>query len=889
MSDLKESAFAEFFAECEEILQRVTQVLTQFETSQIDQDSIDGVYRDIHTLKGTSQLFGFKSIGLVAHGIEASLEPVRQGKIALDKSFVDIIFKCLDLIDRILKEPERDLEGDQKLQTELAAILPQLIGLATAKFDGDFFFLRDGMPDESIEKNKVEGVTISSEVTHTEYQVNRESNVSKLLSSDTQKVKEQVPTQRPTMEKITTEEIVMESSTIRVQVNLLDKLMNLVGEMVLTRNQVLQYSRSSEDNEFHRLTQRLDLVTSELQDNVMRTRMQPIGSIFNKFQRVVRDLSKDLGKNIDLVIQGAETELDKSLIEAIKDPLTHIVRNSCDHGIEQIEERKKAGKSEMGVLTLKAFHEGGQIIIEIRDDGRGIDPVRVKAKAIEKRILSPDRANSLSDKEAQELIFAPGFSTADSVSSVSGRGVGMDVVRTNVEKVGGVIELESTPGKGTILKLRIPLTLAIVPAMIIRSDQEYFAIPQVKLQELLRVDMEEDGTQKVERLQGFDVYRLRGELLPLISCQEVMNTSTRDARSVYNIVVLNGEPHPFGLIVDEICDTADIVVKPLPTFLKKTDIFSGATIMGDGSVALIMDTQGFADHMNISDRTASIEEKGPQATGKLGIPETTEFLFFKLSHSGVFAIPLVLVHRLEEFSMNEVDFSGEERLIKYRESLLPLIFLNDYFGYKAITDVEKLSVVVVSKNNRLFGLVVNEIVDVLTSVSEVTPHIRESKGLLGTIISQDKSVITVIDAFGIVDDSMGVQSKKKIKRIKPATVLLAEDTMFFAKQIKKVLEETGLVVTHAPDGAEAFKLLKKKGQEFDLVVSDIEMPNMNGFDLASSVRSEKELSEMPMIALTTRFTETDRKKGKDAGFNKYLEKLRSDELLEAIHEILEGR
>lgn len=893
MSKISEdTAFNEFFAECEEILQRVSNTLSSSESNDLGQDAIDSLYRDVHTMKGSAQLFGFQGIAIISHAIEASLEPVRRKIIKLDNAFLDLIFKCLDLIDKILKEPSLDLKKDQAIQKDINHILPQLISFTTNKVGGELYIGREGIPDESMKNFKKPEATkeIPTQI------IIPEAVKQEIPKIEVEAKKEEEPkqTRKMPMEKTSqNEEVNVESSTIRVQIGLLDKLMNLIGEMVLTRNQVLQFAKNSEDNEFLGLTQRLDLVTTELQDNVMKTRMQPIGTVFSKFQRVVRDLSRDLGKNIELVIHGAETELDKSLIEAIKDPLTHIVRNSCDHGIETIAARKASGKSEQGTLNLNAYQEGGQIIIEIKDDGKGIDPKKLKEKALEKRIITQERAATISDKEAQELIFAAGFSTAEQVTSVSGRGVGMDVVKNNVEKVGGAIELNSIAGEGTTLKLKIPLTLAIVPAMMVRSGKDFFAIPQVKVQELLRVDNEEKGSNKIEKLEGQDVYRLRGNLLPLISCKEIISpTGAKTKASVYNIAVLHGEQHPFGLTVDEVCDTTDIVVKPLPSFLKKIEMFSGATIMGDGSVALIMNTQGILGHMKAthsgSDKTFNMQSS---VASKVQLIDETEYLLFNLSHQGIYAIPLVLVNRLEEFNSADIDCSGDEKLIRYRGSLLPLISLNDYFGYKSKeTQVRnKISVIVVSKYNRSFGLVVDEIADIILCSSDVNPHIKESKGLLGSILAQDKTVITVVDTYKIIDEVCGIKTETKAsKKKRSARILLAEDTMFFVKQIKKVLEAEGFEVVHAPDGAEALKILKSSDKPFDFILSDIEMPNLNGFSLAMAVRDIERFKTLPLIALTTRFTETDRKKGKDAGFNKYLEKLKSDELLNTIDEILEN-
>lgn len=892
----QESALQEFFAEGEEILQRVTEILTRAEERGLSQNEIDSLYRDVHTLKGSAQLFGFTSIGIIAHAMEASLEPVRQNKIKLDRTFVDIIFACLDRIGRIFENPSLDIEKDPSLQKEINLLIAKLVDMATSKFEGAIILKRDTIPlDEAKKPAREESTPVQViQKNVAEEKAAAPAPLKESLSPVRQaanKIEETLQAPRKnTMEK-PLEESTSESNSIRVQVGLLDKLMNLVGEMVLTRNQVLQYARVNDDNDFLKLTQRLDLVTTELQDNVMRTRMQPIGSVFNKFQRVVRDLSRDLGKNIELVVVGAENELDKSLIEAIKDPLTHIVRNSCDHGIESPAVRRANGKNEQGKISLNAYHEGGQMIIDIQDDGGGLDPAKIRDKAIQKRLISPEKATTLTDKQAQELIFLPGFSTAEQVSSVSGRGVGMDVVKTNIEKIGGMVEVESVHHQYTRLRLRIPLTLAIVPAMIVSCGKEKYAIPQVKLQELLRVDLEEGG--KIERLQGNYIYRLRDQLLPLVFCNELMTGKIEEARTVFNIVVLNSSNRAYGLVVDEIKDTADIVVKPLPTFLKKVDIFSGATIMGDGSIALIVDTEGVSgralgvhkdSHQSRNDflRDGKKDERPMHTT-------ITEYLLARIEN-GVFAIPLVLVHRLEEFNPSSFDHSGDETLVKYRDGLLPILEARKLLGLKhqnseASTNLRP--VVVISKNNRLYGLSVDEIMDITMTENEIVEHIHPKEGLLGTVIAPNGEVLTIIDTYGLINKATGVVVEKKKKVGKKVKVLLAEDTLFFMKQISKVLSEAGLEITHAPDGEEALKLLHENGPGyFGLIVSDIEMPKMTGYDFAQKVKTDPSYKHIPMIALTTRFREVDQEKGYACGFDRYLEKLQSDELIGTINSLL---
>jgi two-component system chemotaxis sensor kinase CheA len=885
----QESGLVEFFAESDEILQRITELLTRIEKEALSPDDIDSLYRDVHTLKGSAQLFGYINIGIIAHALEASLEPVRQKKITLEPLTVDIIFKCLDIIGRIIEGSATNSESDKLYQKEMSLLLPRLVERVTSRFEASSILNHDHMPlddssasSTSLIADEVKLALVSGVPVPVVAPTIQETKVDTNIPT--------APAKKAQMSQTQDEQNSSETNSIRVQVSLLDKLMNLVGEMVLTRNQVLQYARINEDNDFLKLTQRLDLVTTELQDNVMRTRMQPIGSVFLKFQRLVRDLSRDLGKNIELVITGADTELDKSLIEAIKDPLTHIVRNSCDHGIELPAVRKSNGKNEQGKLTLRAYHEGGQMIIEIQDDGGGLDPAKIKVKAIQKNVVTAEKAAHLTDKQIQELIFMPGFSTAEQVSSVSGRGVGMDVVRTNIEKIGGIVELESVAKQYMKIRLRIPLTLAIVPAMIVSCGKASYAIPQVKLQELLRVDLDEGG--KIEKLQGQYIYRLRDQLLPLVFFEELLSGKKELNRRVFNIVVLASASHSYGLVVDKINDTADIVVKPLPNFLKKVDMFSGATIMGDGSVALIVDPQGISDRM-LKNHKDSHPAKSDQQNRSAPMPATiTEYLLVKIAQS-TYAIPLVLVHRLEEFQTSTFDHSLEEVLVKYRDGLLPVLEVDkllDLPSDKKLEDMPVRPVVVVSKNNRSYGLSVDHILDITQTDQEIVGHIRARDGLLGTVIAPTGEVLTVIDTYAVINKAMGISADGKTKAIRKVKVLLAEDTMFFVRQITKVLVEAGLEVTHAPNGEEALKILHSQdSSHFGIIISDIEMPKMNGFELAKKVREDERYAKVPLLALTTRFKELDQERGLSSGFDRYLEKLQSEQLIDTINSVLGGK
>ncbi len=526
------------------------------------------------------------------------------------------------------------------------------------------------------------------------------------------------------------------SNTIRVDVALLDKVMNLVGELVLARNQVLQFTDTQEDSTFLSAAQRLNLITTELQEGVMKTRMQPIGNVWSKLPRVVRDLAVGCGKQVEVLMEGADTELDKTIIEAIKDPLTHIVRNSIDHGIEMPKQRVGSGKPAQGHLVLRAFHEGGQVNIEVSDDGRGIDIDKLKAKAIAKGMISVEQAARMGERELLNLAFAPGLSTAEQVSNISGRGVGMDVVKTNIEKIGGTIDLQSARGKGTLLKIKIPLTLAIIPALIVTSGAERFAIPQVSLIELVRCEGEQ-AIHGIENVHGAAVYRLRGNLLPLVYLnRELKLTSKPDGESV-NIVVLQAGDRQFGLVVDEINDTEEIVVKPLSKQLKSVSCFAGATIMGDGRVALILDVLGLAQMTHVVSQQH--EQTTAQQTNKSGDAggARESWLLFRLGSSGRMAIPLSLVSRLEEFSVSQVErFAGHE-VIQYRDQIMPLLRLSDALGYSGSTAGELLPVVVTSRQGQNIGLVVDEILDIAEQ-SAAVQQIGEAEKLKGAAVIQQR-------------------------------------------------------------------------------------------------------------------------------------------------------
>ncbi|MCU1669838.1 MAG: histidine kinase [Blastococcus sp.] len=525
-------------------------------------------------------------------------------------------------------------------------------------------------------------------------------------------------------------------STIRVDVDLLDELMLLVGELVLTRNQIVQNVARQTDTDLIRASQRLNLIASELQEGVMKTRMQPIDHIWSKLPRVVRDLGLQLKKSIRLEMEGRETELDKTLLEAVKDPLTHLVRNSVDHGIEAPEKRKAAGKPVEGVLTLRARHESGQVVVEVADDGAGIDPAALGAKALERGLLTADALHRMSPADILQLIFMPGFSTAAAVTNVSGRGVGMDVVKTNIEAIGGTIEVESVPGEGTVCRLRIPLTLAIVPALTVECAGDRYAIPQISLQELVSLDAEK-AANAVEEVGGAPVYRLRGELLPLVRLTDVLGLASERHDGHVVIAVLRSEGRRFGLVVDRVINTEEIVVKAVGGQLKAIGLYSGATVLGDGTVALILDVQALARRALRTETTERQQSREATSSAAQAETERQRMLLAAIGGGRRVAIPLDTVTRLEQVRTDAVEKVGNREVVQYRGAILPIVRLDRHLGAYGETDREVLEVIVYADHGRSVAIVVEEILDIVDGEAAVRSDI-DDLGLLGSAVLGEK-------------------------------------------------------------------------------------------------------------------------------------------------------
>jgi len=677
------------------------------------------------------------------------------------------------------------------------------------------------------------------------------------------------------------------NQTIRVNVELLENLMTMVSELVLTRNQVLQILRKQKDSEFAAPLQRLNHVTSELQEGVMKTRMQPIGNAWAKLPRLVRDLSNELKKKIDLVMIGQDTELDRQVLEMIKDPLTHMVRNSGDHGLETPEERRRIGKPEAGKITLNAYHQGGHIVIEISDDGKGLPMEKIKAKIINNNLASESDLEGMSDQQIQQYIFKAGFSTAAAVTSVSGRGVGMDVVKTNIEKIGGTVELRSIEGKGTTFSIKIPLTLAIVSALVVECAGERFAIPQISVVELVRATA--TGELKVEKIKDTPVLRLRNKLLPLVSLREKLElTDGKEAdQNDTFIVVTQVGTYNFGIMVDRVFDTEEIVVKPVAPILRHIPMFSGNTILGDGSVIMILDPNGIAEasgQMGISDGAATDEAKS--AKSRAHDEEQVPLLLFRTGSGVPMAVPLALVARLEEIERKTIERSNDRWVVQYRGQLMPLIPMS----HEQQLDGEKQGrqpVLVFADRDHSMGLMVDEIVDIVEAKLNVDLA-AEQAGRIGSAIIAGQAT-EIVDAGYYLSqafkDWFGSQQQDAVETGKRRRVLLVDDSAFFRNLLAPQLTAAGFQVI-AMDSADKALSLSEAGEEFDLIISDIEMPGMNGFEFCESVKKNARWQATPIIALSSHASPKDIARGRQVGFDDYVAKYDRDGLVHTMNEAL---
>jgi two-component system chemotaxis sensor kinase CheA len=744
----------EFLVESHENLDQLDTDLVALEQEPDSRERLSSIFRTIHTIKGTSGFLAFHRLEEVTHVGENMLSRLRDGALELTPQRTSVLLRMVDTVRSLLASIEASGgEGSVDVSAvvaEISAAMEDTPAAATPTPAAEPVPAVAEPAEAVVEVAEVVEAPTAEASVEPAAVAEAPAPVAEAPAPVAEAPAVPVvpaPRPAPAAEVAPEPEAVADGgsgqarrgvadSTIRVDVDLLDELMLLVGELVLTRNQIVQYVGRSNDTDLVRASQRLNLIASELQEGVMKTRMQPIDHIWSKLPRVVRDLGLQLQKSIRLEMEGRDTELDKTLLEAVKDPLTHLVRNSVDHGVEDAETRVRVGKPAEGVLTLRAKHESGQVVVEVADDGAGIDPARVGAKAVERGLITQEALGRMNPQDVLQLIFLPGFSTAARVTNVSGRGVGMDVVKTNIESIGGTIEVESVPGKGTCTRLRIPLTLAIVPALTVECAGDRYAIPQISLQELVSLDAEK-AANAVEEVGGAPVYRLRGELLPLVRLTDVLGlTSDRHDGHVV-IAVLRSEGRRFGLVVDRVINTEEIVVKAVGGQLKAIGLYSGATVLGDGTVALILDVQALARRALRTETSERQESREAALQAAATDAERQRMLLAAIGGGRRVAIPLDTVTRLEQVRTESVEKVGNREVVQYRGAILPIVRLDRHLGAYGESDREVLEVIVYSDHGRSVAIVVEEILDIVDGEAAVRSDI-DDMGLLGSAVLGDK-------------------------------------------------------------------------------------------------------------------------------------------------------
>lgn len=743
----------EFLVESHENLDQLDRDLVQLERDPSDRQCLASIFRTIHTIKGTSGFLGFGRLEALTHVGESLLSRLRDGKLALDAEMTSALLAMVDAIRSILASIESSGEEGERDDQDLIETLTRL---------------QEPSPSGAAPIGELLVATTNAQPADVEKALDAQQagdprHVGEILVAQGVVEPHEVADALMVQAQAESSGGGLSDASIRVDVALLDKLMVLAGELVLARNQIMQLGARGDDNSFMATSQRLNLITTELQEGIMKTRMQPIGNVWAKFPRVVRDLSVACHKQVRIEFDGRETELDRTIIEAIKDPLTHLLRNAVDHGIEEPSVRLEKGKPPEGCVRLRAFHEGGHVNIEISDDGAGLDLEQIQAKALAKGLIRPESVNSLSEREITNLIFLPGFSTAEVVTNVSGRGVGMDVVRTNIEKIGGTIDVVTQLGAGTTFKLKIPLTLAIIPALIVTSGGQRYAIPQVSLLELVRLDPETLRTS-IEYVGDAPVHRLRGRLLPLVDLSDQLgigmripprahsDTAEPVQESMLTLVVLQSDGQEFGLVVESVSDTEEIVVKPLARQLKATGVYSGAAIMGDGRVALILDVRGVAQRAHVLAGAGEVDS-GQADSDSTGAGDRQSVLIIGVGPRSRAAVPLTLVDRLEEIPASTLEMAGDGEVVQYRGGIMAIVRLGNLLGQggpKTIEsiDSELLNVIVHRSNGRIIGLVVDRVVDIVDDHFELDRS-SSKPGLLGSAII-DGRVTDIVDLTTIV-------------------------------------------------------------------------------------------------------------------------------------------
>lgn len=952
----------DFVIEANEHLAEIENQLLEIEANgaNVNVDLVNTVFRAIHSIKGAAGFLGLSAIGSLSHSLENVLNLIRAEELTPTAGIVDVMLKSADQLSSLVEDvngsndidvsvlssrldliadnlglpgdagaetaaaEDPEVEAAEKIVEQIADIQPTVDSASTPAAEA-------APAEEEAEDEMDRQIRLAFEARDREMAEQRASQTESGATTKPPKSSSPAATAvakpEPKTEPVKAEPKQQVESSIRVAVSVLDQLMNLAGELVLARNQLLQTVNGSAKNVADKtgrnsgieaVTASIDQVTSELQEAIMQTRMQPIGTVFNRFPRVVRDLSSKLQKQIDLQMEGVEVEVDKTIVEAIGDPLTHLVRNSVDHGVETPGVRESRGKNPTGKICLRAYHQAGKVRIDIEDDGGGIDPDIIRVKALEKGVISEDQMDRITDRDAVRLIFHPGFSTAAKVTDISGRGVGMDVVKTNIEKLGGTVDVESVVGVGTTIRVTLPLTLAIVPSLIVESGGDRYAIPQSSIVELVRVRTSEFN-EKIGRVKNAEVLRLRGNLLPLVRLSDALNldetrrksklkkpktelltnsdggpedgqTEAANVPRAINIVVVEATQFRYGLVVDALHESEEIVVKPLGTHLREIQSLAGATILGDGHIALILDVGGIASHRELTTIAEEARNESAQNQQKEQHESDKQLaLLFSNHPTEQFAIPMSVITRIERTTLEDIDDIGGDLLMRYRGGSLPLLALSRLVNCKPPVEQSSLYVVVFEVNGIEIGLIAPELSDIRELSCKIDSMVTETAGVMGTFVldNQTTRYLNLYDLAEKAHPNWFIEQREDVE-LSPSEfkLLLVEDSSFFRRQVKKFIKSEGFQIVEAEDGVDGWNKLNEANGSISLVVSDIEMPNMNGFELCSRMREDNRFNKLPVIALTSLSDPADVERGRVVGFNDYQVKMDKASLISSIHNLL---
>ena len=880
----EDEVFKNFLVEMGEKLEELENGLAELEDG-FSQDVVNKLFRAVHTIKGGGGFFGLTKVSELSHVFEDVLMKVREGELPYADHMLGPFYSACDALKGM---HEAEDYGNNSDINQLCSELRQVEG-----GPGSEEVPSPTASEVEPEERKDEEKTPIEKAPSNE---SSESSAPEDLTPKTKPEEAKAPAEKSDKSPVVSrsEKSVNQNETIRVKVDLLNKLMELTGEIVLGRNQLLR--------QFAKMDDKSNLVAmahmiSDLQQLVLQTRMQPIGGTFTKFKRIVRDLAKQLDKPIDLVIKGEDTELDRSIIESLSDPLTHLIRNCADHGLEDPSTRIGQGKDRVGTVWLQARHEGGQVVITVEDDGKGIDAEKVKAKAVANNVISQTEADAMGENEAAKLIFHPGLSTAEAVTSLSGRGVGMDVVKSTFEKLGGAIDLETNLGSGTKVIIHLPTTLTIMSSLIVRIEGDRYAVPHSELKEVILVRPEDEI--QIEQIRDREVYRLRGNLIPILSMEEITGVrrevekdgklSSKSGEVLF--LVLHSGLNQFGLLIDSIDHTEEIVVKPLAQILSSHTFYAGSSILGDSDVAMVLSANGICQShkLHIHDLDTSVQStKSFEEMQILDMQEKQDLLVFRYSRNEQLAIPLSLVFKVEQIEVGQIQNVADNHFINLEGKNILLLYLDKYLTLEPLPeDLETFYIITPKIKDFEVGIVASSIEEsVHTRLNLDSPPINEA-AILGITTIREK-ITFLVDLFSLAEQVSPDRFKRTDLEGKPEKdrLLVVEDTPFFRDLEKTYFESVGFRVTLANNGQEALDLLMERPNYYNLVVSDIVMPVMDGYELVKTMKSAEKLSKIPVIALTSFTEEESREKALEAGFDGYAIKTNKENILRAVERFL---